>query len=44
MDTGLASNPVTRFPWFVPIVRPEDCARTALDAARRGEEEVFVPR
>ncbi len=44
VDTGLAHNPRTRFPRLVPIVKPSECARVALEAARRDEEEVFVPR
>ena len=44
VDTGLAHNPTTRFPRLLPIVTAAECARTALEAARRDEDEVFVPR
>ncbi len=43
VNTGMAYEPRTRFPFFMPIVEPEECARTAIDALLRDEEECFVP-
>ena len=44
INTGLAVEPKTRFPWFIPITEPAECARVIIDGVRREEEEVFVPR
>jgi len=44
VNTGLAHNPTTRFPSIYPIIQPEYCARAVIDAVRRDQEEVYVPR
>ena len=44
VNTGLAHNPTTRFPAICPITEPEDCARAVIDAVRRDQEEVYVPK
>ncbi len=43
VNTGMAHEPRTRFPLFIPITEPEECARTAIEGMLRDEEEVFVP-
>ena len=44
IDTGLAVNPTTRFPWLIPILTPEYCAEVITDAILKEEEEVFIPK
>ena len=44
VNTGLAYEPTTEYPWIVPIVDPKDCAATVIEALRRELEEVFVPK
>ena len=44
MNTGLAQKPTTRFEHLIPITEPEDAARIILEAMRRDEKQVFVPR
>ncbi len=43
VSTGLSHKPRTRFPLLVPILNAKDTAQAALDGARRGQHEVFVP-
>lgn len=44
INTGLAVDPVTRFPKLIPIHEPSECAEQVIDGFRRNYEEVFVPK
>ena len=44
VNTGLAQKPLTRFSSLIPITEPDEAARIIVEAVRRNEEYVFVPR
>ena len=44
MNTGLALKPTTRFDRFIPISEPDEAARIIIEAVRRNEKDVFIPR
>ena len=44
VNTGLAHEPFTNYPWIVPIVEPKMCAEHIIEAFRRNLEEIFVPK
>eukprot|EP00094_Tigriopus_californicus_P004783 TCALIF_04603-PA protein Name:"Similar to HSD17B13 17-beta-hydroxysteroid dehydrogenase 13 (Homo sapiens)" AED:0.06 eAED:0.06 QI:0/0/0/0.66/1/1/3/0/315 len=44
INTGLAVDPMTRFPKLIPIHEASECAQQVIDGFRRNYEEVFVPK
>jgi all-trans-retinol dehydrogenase (NAD+) len=44
ISTGMFAGVKTRFSWLLPIMTPEYAARRIVDAVRRGEARVIMPR
>ncbi|GIV61686.1 MAG: putative short chain dehydrogenase/reductase [Rhodothermaceae bacterium] len=44
IDTGMFAGVKTRFPWLLPILKPEYVARKVVQAVRKGRRRVILPR
>lgn len=43
VDTGLCKVVKIRFPGFMPMVNPKNCASAIIKAQRQGIEEITIP-
>ena len=44
IDTGMFAGVKTRFPWLLPILKPEYAARRIVNAVRKKRSRVIMPR
>ena len=43
INTGMFDGVSTRFPWLLPILRPEDVVRRIVRAIERGQRRLIMP-